>query len=83
MYGRRNDRRFVQGLKMRLTSFFTKVPVASLAVGIVVATLVLVATPKRYWSEAFFTAQPANQFTAHVADGLKRNVFWTENPLAR
>lgn len=67
---------------MRLsTGVFTKVILASLAVGIVVTTSVLVATPKRYRSEAFFHAAPANPFTAHVVDGLKRNVFFSRESL--
>jgi len=67
---------------MRLTTgIFTKILVASLAVGIVVATLVLVTMPKRYRSEAFFNAAPANPFTAHVVDALQRNVFFSKESL--
>ena len=69
---------------MRITTgVFAKVLVASVGVGIVVATLVFVTTPKRYRSEAFFTAAPANQFTAHVVDALKRNAFFSKESLAR
>jgi len=63
-------------LKMRITkSVFTKIMVAGLGVGVIVATLAFVTAPKHYRSEAFFTA-PSDQLAAHIVEALKGNVFF-------
>ena len=63
-------------LKMRITkSVFTKIIVAGLGVGVIVATLAFVTAPKHYRSEAFFTA-PSDQLAAHIVEALKGNVFF-------
>jgi hypothetical protein len=68
---------------MRITgSVFTKIIVAGLVVGVIVATLVFVTAPKHYRSEAFFTARASGQFTAHVVEALKENVFFSREFLS-
>ena len=70
-------------LKMRITrSLSTKIIGAGLAVTVLVATLVFVTAPKRYRSEAFFNARPSGQFTAHVVEALKGNVFFNREFLS-
>jgi len=72
-----------RALKMRLTTgIIAKIILVGLAVGIAAATLVFVAAPKHYRSEAFFTAKPSNQFTAQTLDALKRNAFFSGEFLA-
>ena len=63
-------------------SVFTKIMVAGLGVGVIVATLVFVAAPKHYRSEAFFAARPSCQFTADVVEAFKGNVFFSREFLS-
>lgn len=69
-------------LKMRMANgVFIKIMLAGLAVGIAVATLVFVAAPKHYRSEAFFTVTPSNQFTANVLEALQKKPFFNKASL--
>lgn len=69
-------------LKMRMTTgVFTKITLAGLAVGIAVATLVFVASPKHYRSEVSFTFTPSNQFTTHVLEALQRKSVFSKESL--
>ena len=70
-------------LKMRITkSVFARILVAGLSVGVIVATLVFVTTPKHYRSEAFFTAKPSGQITAYIVEALKGNAFFSKEFLS-
>ena len=70
-------------LKMRITkSVFARILVAGLSVGVIVATLVFVTTPKHYRSEAFFTAKPSSEITAHIVEALKGNAFFSKEFLS-